>query len=135
MNHPALSVSGAQIEGSIVVALHGSRAGGTRIVRSIPKACLEFRPMAEDSTPRTTYRQFDFPKLLLVGEHTSDPVRLIARQLAEAMSPASLRTVFGAAHMGPLTHAATVNTMLASHIMRADPSTESIFCAADRQAA
>ena len=75
-------------------------------------------------TPRAIYRQFDFPTLLLIGELTSEPVRLIARQLAEAMKPASLRTVFGAGHMGPFTHAAAVNAMIASHIMRVETGRE-----------
>ena len=92
------------------------------IARYIPKACLEFRAMAEENTPRAIYRQFDFPKLLLVGERTWEPVRLIARQLAAAMKPASLRTVFGAGHMGPFTHAASVNAMIAGHIMRVETS-------------
>jgi pimeloyl-ACP methyl ester carboxylesterase len=92
------------------------------IARYIPKACLEFRAMAEETTPRAIYRQFDFPKLLLIGERTSEPVRLIARQLAAAMKPASLRTVFGAGHMGPFTHAAGVNAMIAGHIMRVETS-------------
>ena len=84
-----------------------------RIARYIPKACLEFRAMAGETTPRAAYRQFDFPTLLLVGEHACEPVRLIGRQLAENMAPASLRTVFGAGHMGPFTHAVMVNTMIA----------------------
>ena len=105
------------------------------VARYIPKACLEFRAMAEETTPRAAYRQFGFPKLLLVGEHTSEPVRLIARQLAEHMAPASLRTVFGAGHMGPFTHGAIVNAMIASHIMRADPGTDDASCVADRRAA
>ena len=106
-----------------------------RIARYIPKACLEFRAMAGETTPRAAYRQFDFPTLLLVGEHACEPVRLIGRQLAENMAPASLRTVFGAGHMGPFTHAVIVNAMIASHIMRADPRAEDIACAADRLAA
>jgi pimeloyl-ACP methyl ester carboxylesterase len=104
-----------------------------RIARYIPKACLEFRAMAEETTPRAAYRQFGFPKLLLVGEHASEPVRLVARQLAEHMAPTSLRTVFGAAHMGPFTHAVAVNAMIANHIMRADPDADD--AAADRHAA
>jgi hypothetical protein len=47
------------------------------------------------------------------------------------MAPASLRTVFGAGHMGPFTHAASVNAMIEGHIMRAAPGVE----AADRCAA
>jgi pimeloyl-ACP methyl ester carboxylesterase len=107
-----------------------------RIARYIPKACLEFRALAEESTARTAYRKFDFPKLLLVGEHTREPARLIARQLARVTTPTSLRTVFGAGHMGPFTHATIVNTMIANHIMRADPLTEAMgISAADRLAA
>jgi pimeloyl-ACP methyl ester carboxylesterase len=104
-----------------------------RIARYIPKACLEFRAMAGETTPRAAYRQFDFPTLLLVGEHAREPVRLIGRQLADSMAPTSLRTVFGAGHMGPFTHAVIVNEMIASHIMRADPRADDI--AADRLAA
>ena len=62
-------------------------------------------------------------------------MRLIARQLAEAMTLASLRTVFGAGHMGPFTHATIVNAMIADHIMRADPGAEDTSCVADRRAA
>jgi pimeloyl-ACP methyl ester carboxylesterase len=90
-----------------------------RVVRYIPKACLEFRAMAEESTPRTAYRQFDFPTLLMVGEHASEPVRLIARELLDAVPAAALRTVFGAGHMGPFTHAPIVNTLIAGHVLRA----------------
>ena len=62
--------------------------------------------MAQEPTSVGAYRRFNFPALLMVGEHTTDPVRIIARQLAKAMK-LSLRTVFGAGHMGPFTHAAS----------------------------
>jgi pimeloyl-ACP methyl ester carboxylesterase len=91
--------------------------------------------MAGETTPRAAYRQFDFPALLLVGEHACEPVRLIGRQLADSIAPTSLRTVFGAGHMGPFTHAVIVNEMIASHIMRADPRAGDFACAADRLAA
>jgi len=93
-----------------------------RLARYIPKACLEFRAMAEESTPRAAYRQFGFPKLLLAGEHASESVRLIGRQLADSMAPTSLRTVFGAGHMGPFTHKDTVMGIIADHIVRAEPN-------------
>jgi hypothetical protein len=47
-------------------------------------------------------------------------MRMIARQLARAMRPASLQTVYGAGHMGPFTHAAAVSEMMASHIEKAE---------------
>jgi pimeloyl-ACP methyl ester carboxylesterase len=105
-----------------------------QIVRYIPKACLEFRALAEDPTPPAAYRKFGFPTLLLIGEHASEPVRRIARRLAQTITGASLRTVFGAGHMGPFTHAATVNAMISNHILRADPGAEAIGLSAQRAA-
>ena len=93
------------------------------VARYIPKACLEFRAMAEEPTSIGAYRRFNFPTLLMAGEHTSEPVRIIARQLAKAMKSCSMRTVFGAGHMGPFTHAAVVNAMIADHVLRAEPNT------------
>ena len=93
------------------------------MARYIPKACLEFRAMAEEPTSIGAYRRFSFPTLLMAGEHTSEPVRIIARQLAKAMKSCSMRTVFGAGHMGPFTHAAVVNAMIADHVLRAEPNT------------
>lgn len=91
------------------------------LARYIPKACLEFRAMTQEPTSVGAYRRFSFPTLLMVGEHTSEPVRLIGRQLAKAMKLSSLRTVFGAGHMGPFTHATEVNAMIADHLLRAEP--------------
>jgi hypothetical protein len=48
--------------------------------------------------------------------------QLIMRQLARAMKFGCLRTVDGAGHMGPLTHAAAVNGMIIDHIARAEPA-------------
>ena len=91
------------------------------MARYIPKACLEFRAMAQEPTSVSAYRRFNFPTLLMVGEHTTEPVRIIARQLAKAMKSCSMRTVFGAGHMGPFTHPGVVNAMIADHMLRAEP--------------
>jgi pimeloyl-ACP methyl ester carboxylesterase len=91
------------------------------VARYIPKACLEFRAMAQEPTSVSAYRRFNFPTLLMVGEHTTEPVRIIARQLAKAMKSCSMRTVFGAGHMGPFTHPGVVNAMIADHMLRAEP--------------
>jgi len=58
--------------------------------------------------------------LLLQGEYTHLPMRMIARQLAKVMRSASLQTVYGASHMGPFTHMAVVNTTMANHIAAAE---------------
>jgi pimeloyl-ACP methyl ester carboxylesterase len=88
------------------------------VARQLPKLCLEFRAMARERVPLQAWRRFDFPVLLLQGEHSPPPGRLIARELHRAMRHSSLHIVHGAGHMGPLTHASQVATMTADHIVR-----------------
>jgi pimeloyl-ACP methyl ester carboxylesterase len=99
-----------------------SREQQAGVVRYLPKTSLEFRAIMQERVPLAAYRRFNFPVLLLQGEHASQTFQLILRQLARAMKLASLRTVDGAGHMGPLTHAAAVNAMIIDHIMRAEPA-------------
>ena len=92
------------------------------VIRYLPKLSLEFRAIMQERVPLAVYRRFNFPVLLLQGEQASQTFQLILRQLARAMKFGCLRTVDGAGHMGPLTHAATVNPMIIDHIMRAEPA-------------
>jgi pimeloyl-ACP methyl ester carboxylesterase len=50
------------------------------------------------------------------GEHAPAPTRLIAETLPSLMPAAKLLVVPEAGHMGPLTHAQTVNAAIARHI-------------------
>jgi pimeloyl-ACP methyl ester carboxylesterase len=86
------------------------------VVRHLPKVCLEYRAMSRERVPLQAYRRFNFPVLLLQGEHSPQFTHLISRQLHRAMKFASLRTVYGAGHMGPVTHADTVNTAVVARI-------------------
>jgi pimeloyl-ACP methyl ester carboxylesterase len=86
------------------------------VIYYMPKASLDFRALAIERTQLAVYRNFRFPVLLLQGEHTHDPMRLIARKLAKALRFCSLRTVEDAGHMGPLTHAETVSALTAAFI-------------------
>ena len=92
------------------------------VVRHLPKVCLEYRAMSRERVSLQAYRRFNFPVLLLQGEHSLQPTHLISRQLHRAMKFACLRTVDGAGHMGPLTHTAAVNAMIIDHIVRAEPA-------------
>jgi pimeloyl-ACP methyl ester carboxylesterase len=60
--------------------------------------------------------------LLLQGDRSLQPAHLIVRQLHRAMKSAALHTVYGAGHMGPLTHPAAVNALVVGHIVRAEPA-------------
>jgi pimeloyl-ACP methyl ester carboxylesterase len=88
------------------------------LMRYIPKACLEFRAVASESTALATYRHFQFPVLLLQGQLAPAPTQVIARQLARALRFGSLQTLPGAGHMGPLTHADMVADLMGDFIER-----------------
>ena len=90
------------------------------LVRYISKVCLEFFAEFNERTPLAAYRHIKCPVLLLQGEHTHLPMRMIARRLSKVMKSASLQTVYGASHMGPFTHAAVVSVMMANHIAAAE---------------
>jgi pimeloyl-ACP methyl ester carboxylesterase len=96
------------------------------VVRHLPKVCLEYRALSRERAPLQAYRRFNFPVLLLQGEHSLRQTHLILRQLHRAMKFASLRTVTGAGHMGPLTHIAAVNAMIVDHIVRSEPASAAI---------
>lgn len=101
------------------------------LIRYIPKLPLEFTAAMTERIPLHAYRRFNFPVLLLQGEYAPASTRMIARQLAKAMRLASLQTVYGTGHLGPLSHAPLVSTIMADWIMRAEPS----FADSERPAA
>jgi pimeloyl-ACP methyl ester carboxylesterase len=90
------------------------------LVRNISKVCLEISAELNERTPLVAYRRLNCPVLLLQGENSPEPMRMIARQLARAMRLASLQTVYGVSHMAPINNAAVVNAMMASHIVSAE---------------
>jgi len=92
------------------------------VARHVPKLCLEYRAMSRERVPLQAYRRFNFPVLLLQGDRSLQPAHLIVRQLHRAMKSAALHTVYGAGHMGPLTHPAAVNALVVGHIVRAEPA-------------
>lgn len=86
------------------------------LTRWLPKAVLDFRALLSEPTPLTAYRRLRCPVLVMRGEHAPKPTRLIAKALWETVPRGHLRTIAGAGHMGPLTHAADVNAAIAAHI-------------------
>jgi pimeloyl-ACP methyl ester carboxylesterase len=86
------------------------------LVRWVPKAPLDFRALIEEPTPLAAYAGLRMPVLVLRGEHAPLPTRMIAEVLPTLMPAARLAVVEGAGHMGPLTHAAAVNALIAARI-------------------
>jgi pimeloyl-ACP methyl ester carboxylesterase len=89
------------------------------LIRYAPKGPLDFQAAISDSTRVSAYRELNFPILILRGEHTKLPTRLIADGLSELL-PRSRRLVLdGAGHMGPVTHASEVSAQIMRHIIDA----------------
>jgi pimeloyl-ACP methyl ester carboxylesterase len=76
----------------------------------------EVRSLLYDRTPHEAYATLAVPTLLLTGETSPIAARRVAAILGQAIPGARLRTVAGAGHMGPLTHAGEVNAAIADHI-------------------
>ncbi len=87
------------------------------LTRWILKVPLDFRALIDEPTPATAYANFDFPVLVMRGEHAPAPTRLIAQTLPSLVPHAKLTVVAGAGHMGPLTHCQTVSAAIAQHIV------------------
>ena len=89
------------------------------VVRSLPKVCLDFRALFEEDTPRSVYGALRFPVLVMTGEFTPAPTRVVAEALVSFVPGACRRSIPGAGHMGPCTHAEAVNEAILAHIRKA----------------
>jgi pimeloyl-ACP methyl ester carboxylesterase len=86
------------------------------LIRWAPKAPLDFRALIEEQVPAAAYRALGFSVLLLRGERGPMPTRVIAEGLSRLLPASQLTVIAGAGHMGPLTHAPEVSTLIAQHI-------------------
>jgi pimeloyl-ACP methyl ester carboxylesterase len=91
------------------------------VTRWAPKAPLDFNALIEEPTPVAAYAALRFPVLILRGEHAPAPTRVIAETLPRLLPAARLAVVAGAGHMGPFTHAAEVNALIAQHVVEVAP--------------
>jgi pimeloyl-ACP methyl ester carboxylesterase len=90
------------------------------VVRSLPKICLDFQALFEEDTPRSIYGGLRFPVLVMTGEFAPAPTRVVAEALVSLVPGARNRSIPGAGHMGPCTHAAVVNEAILAHVRKAE---------------
>lgn len=90
------------------------------LLRWMPKAPLDFMALIEEVAPTDAYRALDFPVLMLRGQNALTPSRMIAERLSHLLPACRLMAIDGAGHMGPLTHAPEVSTLMAQHIVTAE---------------
>lgn len=83
------------------------------------KVYLEVRSLLADRTPPEAYACIPAPTLLVGGERTPVAAQRVIAHLAAAMPRARTQRVAGAGHMGPISHAAEVNALVAEHIAAA----------------
>jgi pimeloyl-ACP methyl ester carboxylesterase len=89
------------------------------MVRYVPKACLDFRALFEEDTPRAAYGAFRFPVLVMRGEFAPAPTRVVAEGLVDLIPGATSAMIPGAGHMGPFSHSEAVNERILAHIGQA----------------
>jgi pimeloyl-ACP methyl ester carboxylesterase len=88
------------------------------LVRWMPKAPLDFAALFDEPTRWEALARLNLPTLIIRGERAPPPTRLIADTLPSLLPDCRLAVVAGAGHMGPLTHVAQVNALIAAHIER-----------------
>ena len=84
------------------------------------KVYLEVSSLLRDRTPASAYAVVAAPALLLTGARTPPAARRVGEVLAGTFGT-TLRTIEGAGHMGPITHADVVNALVAAHVGRDAP--------------
>ena len=81
------------------------------------KVYREARSLLAERTPADAYSAITAPTLLLGGERSPIAARRVIEHLAAAIPGARARVVHGAGHMGPISHAAEVNELVAGHVV------------------
>jgi pimeloyl-ACP methyl ester carboxylesterase len=93
------------------------------IVARMPKVNAEFDALFGSAPPATAVRQVDRPTLLMVGTVTRRPPQRVAERLGRLLPDVTRQDMSAAGHMGPLTHADSINgaigTFLAARRARA----------------
>ncbi|MDO9020717.1 MAG: alpha/beta hydrolase [Deltaproteobacteria bacterium] len=80
------------------------------------KVFREVMSLMHDRTGAAAYAGLGAPTLLLSGERSPTAAQRVTEVLAGAMPAARREVIEGAGHMGPLTHGATVDALIARHI-------------------
>jgi len=96
-----------------------TEAGRESFLRVGRKVFFEVWSLMHDRTPASLYAGIDAPALFLGGETSPPAARRVVALLGEAFPRGRVQMVPGAGHMGPLTHAAFVNEIIAAHIVSA----------------
>lgn len=95
-----------------------------KLSRRLSKVVLDFRALFREPASLADYAALGCPTLILCGEKSPGPSRLIVEMLKEAMPAAQVTEIDGAGHMSPLTHTEAVNRAIAAHLHSLAPQTQ-----------
>jgi pimeloyl-ACP methyl ester carboxylesterase len=89
------------------------------VIGYIAKARAELAALLAEPAGEDAYRALTCPVLLLRGDRRN-PAATATSRLADAIPGARLCTIRRAGHMGPMTHADSVNAAIVEHVRAAD---------------
>jgi pimeloyl-ACP methyl ester carboxylesterase len=129
-------VSGAYVEAAATFVNYWNGDGAwdrlredvrAALLRWVPNAALHFHALLSETAPLSQMR-LACPVVVMRGEHALGPSRLLAETISQALSARPATCIPGAGHMGPITHADTVNLCIASHLAKAKTATANSPC-------
>jgi pimeloyl-ACP methyl ester carboxylesterase len=90
------------------------------VTATMPKVAQEWRQLWSEGEVPTTRWQTTTPILLIEGCATTPAAKAVMRHLARNLLRAERKHVEGAGHLAPITHAATVNALIAEYLAQID---------------
>ena len=97
-----------------------SESTRARMIERAHKLAFDFQAAFAEENVAEAAASIRVPTLLLSGGTSPYVTQRIVQRLGEVIDCAEVRHLPGAGHMLPLTHAASVNPLIAAHIARAD---------------
>lgn len=92
------------------------RAKRSALAPRLAKVSLDFHATLSEPARLADFAPLALPTLVLQGDRSPTPTRRVCQMLAGMLPDAELSTVRGAGHLLPMTHADTVNELVAAHI-------------------
>lgn len=90
--------------------------GRARLVAVASQTADAFKSNLNNPTTLADCKSITKPTLIICGEHTTAPERLVTRILADLIPERRYVTVEGAGHMSPLTHPHDIAPLIDSHL-------------------
>lgn len=87
-----------------------------RLAEQIGTVAIDFAVLFSETSGIADFAKIMAPVLILQGSHSPAPSRWLCAMLNATLPNCQLRTVEGAGHMSPLTHAAEVNAHIRDHL-------------------